>query len=382
MGAMLAMLLTAPTISLDLEPGITCPTRERLARRLVAAGDAPSALQVKIHRFGSNIVVEGIHSDGRRLAREIPLEDDCGSVERAVTPLVLTWAWERLPTLPHAPVEGTNANRNFVGSPPVEHPRSDGGSPPPTERQQPEASSPARVERSRSEAGTAAATERPRPEASSPSSLERQRFEARTAVDSSTLSSGVDAGAPTALMKTAAPAPASTSASGRPGIELVLRGGLNGRAPPAPLPVGELALTLTWKWLGLSLGGGVTGSTEAPLGTGTISSSAGWASLGAAAAIPLTERLSFEAALGARLFVLQTSAHGYSQNQTATLISGGTFAEAGLSMRVAGPLVVGLWGEASVRPLEERLSVTGIADHLVIPRWQFGLLAGAGVQWR
>lgn len=177
------------------------------------------------------------------------------------------------------------------------------------------------------------------------------------------------------------PAPVTAPAQ-LPGIQLVARGGVGGRTPPALLAAGELALTLTFSGWGLLLAGGLSDATSTAVAPGAISSSAAWGSLGAAAAVCLTERLTFEAALGARLVVLSVSASGFSENKSVTLLSGGGFAEAGLSFRLVGPLVVGLWGTASVRSSEERLFVSNVEGTVLVPRWQLGLFAGMGVQWR
>src|SRR5438270_8890298 len=94
MPALLALLLASPGVSIEVDPGLACVTREGLAHRLEAAGEPLAALQVSIHRSPGGIVVEGARSDGRRLSREVPL-DDCASVELAVTLLVQSWAHEK-----------------------------------------------------------------------------------------------------------------------------------------------------------------------------------------------------------------------------------------------------------------------------------------------
>src|SRR2546429_5429391 len=104
MAALLALLLATPGVSLDIEPGVTCVTRETLGRRLEAGGEplvtSASALRISVRKSPGGIWVEGVRNDGRRFTREVPLEDDCASVERAVTLLALTWAREeQLPTL-------------------------------------------------------------------------------------------------------------------------------------------------------------------------------------------------------------------------------------------------------------------------------------------
>lgn len=338
MTAVLALLLSAPGISLEVEPGCACVSREALTRRLEQAGTTvgPGArLQVRIHKAAAAITVEAQFADGWRLTREVPAPaNECPAVEQMVALLVASWTKDR---------------RFVEAPPPIEEPPP---APRPTVKRAPRPAPPK---------PTAAAT--PEPEATEP-------VEAPVAV------------APSAVPEVVAPPPAAEVRTGGPGIQLVARGGVNGRTPNAVLPAAELALTLTWSRFGLALSGGVSDATRTPLGAGTISTSAAWGSLGAATAIGLTERLSFEGALGVRLLVLSVASAGFERNSGTSLVSAGAFAEAGVVARVAGPLVVGLWGTAGVRPLEDQLTVANVPGHVVVPRWQFGLLAGMGLQWR
>src|SRR4051812_49302773 len=104
MGTLIALLLATSGVSLEVEPGVGCVTKTGLEHRLQAAGESltasATALKVTLRGSQTAIVLEGLRSDGRRLSREVPLEADCPSVERAVTLLVLTWANEKqLPSL-------------------------------------------------------------------------------------------------------------------------------------------------------------------------------------------------------------------------------------------------------------------------------------------
>lgn len=142
-----------------------------------------------------------------------------------------------------------------------------------------------------------------------------------------------------------------------PSVEALVRAGINGRSPPAVLPAGELVVQVHWRGIGYSASGGLSGTAVTPLGSGSVSSMAGWASLGAATAVEIVQRVRFEAALGARLFIARVSAKGFDSNTASTLLSPAAYAEAGFAFELAGPVILGLWGLASVRPLDEVLTV-------------------------
>lgn len=87
MAVLLRVLLAGP---LEIEPGVPCVSAERVAPKV-----EPSGLRVSVKRSGAALQVSGLRSDRRRWSREIPLDDDCVAVKRAIVVLVSTWSAER-----------------------------------------------------------------------------------------------------------------------------------------------------------------------------------------------------------------------------------------------------------------------------------------------
>lgn|GEM_PF-2877996 len=319
MGILVALLLAGSPI--EVEPGSACVTVDSLRQRLARLGPGFS---LTIRRANQAVVVDAVLADGRAMRREVPAPAaECEAVEQMIFLLLASWTKDSGVPLVRAPPVVERKPRSapvVVVAEPVVAPKPAGPKPVPVVVVAP-----------------------PPVVTQAPSAV---------------------AGLP--------PAPAPTPVV----IQLMARGGVTARTPPAPLPAAELALTVTYGGWGVALSGGLSDATERALGPSKVSLSAGWASLGVAAVKRLGSRLAVEGAIGGRLLALAAAA-----TQRATLVSGGAYAEAGLTCRIAGPLHLGVWGSTSVRTNEERLSIGGIDAYVTVPRWQFTALAGAGLQW-
>jgi hypothetical protein len=339
MGIVFALVLAGSGISIDVEPGCACLTGDRLTQRL---GSIASSIRLQVRKAPGAVLLEALFPDGRRMTREVPAPlNECPAVEETVVLLVVTWSRDRnfLPPQSAERVVVPDAGRPAVAT---------RKSPVLPKTLAPALSGP-------DEAPQAILMAAPGPV---------ETVDART----SAIPEAPDAG--------------RADASNWPGVQLVVRGGVTARTPPPVLPAAELALSVTWGGLGFALSGGVSDATRSAVGPGGISSSAAWGSLGAAGALALSSRISLEASVGVRVLALSVASSGFSQSGAATLVSAGAFLEGGMSCRVAGPLILGLWGAMAVRPGEERLVVGNVEGGVTVPRWQFTLFAGAGVQWR
>lgn len=141
-----------------------------------------------------------------------------------------------------------------------------------------------------------------------------------------------------------------------------LGGGISSGATSDVLPNGVFLLDATYRFIGVALEAGLTGSLQRAVPPATIVASSQWLTASARFAVTVLERVLLEALVGARFTRVAARATGVNQlepEQTALLIGGA--ASLGATVRIAGPLGVFLRATAHLfQPA--RLIVTNIGS--------------------
>ncbi len=328
--SLIAMVLAAGSVSIDVEPGTVCVAAPSLSSRLEKAGlrvALDANLRVHVQRDGSRLEVRG-RRNGRELQRAFVVRlESCSSAEQLVATLVLAWAQE----LPAPPRVVT------VTPPPAEPPpRAD---PPPPEE-------------------PVAVVEAVPEEAARKVLRPAEPYKPEVAPPPPELPSYL-------------PEFFSSHAA--------LFGGF-GAGPTSDVAfTGQGEITAMFGRFGAAFDGGfeTTRSASRPV---PIQSSQAWLSLSAAAVVTLDERLNLHFALGARVWMITTHAGLADNARGVSLAMPGGVAAAGLSFFLLGPVRLHVRGYFAMRVRAENFEITNYGTALTLQPWQGGLLLG--LDWR
>lgn len=429
---LLAVMLAASDVTVELSPGTPCLSSVQLSSALRARGlevrdvAGPRTLVVHLSGRRDEVVVQS-RKGSRRLERVVPAAPgDCSAVERVIVALLQAWAQPQRPqesqsgAAPRAPSEEGGELDGGTLKPEVPRhagqlPEDARGLPPAPLRagppgglrdapaKPPPASSDVRVElpprgsyaeiriTPLSPGQSLASNDdsdggRPVPDAGGPPEVEAiavDRVGAHEAkvTDEQGNDRPQDAGAPAPGPPAPAgvPAPqAMESVDVRPlRLEVGLLGGATVDTAAALTGAGSLVIRGAWARWGLLVEAGLESERSATLAPVTATASMQWLSLSASVGFEPASGLALDASLGVRGWRVVARARGADVALEPVELAWGASASLGLSYRLIGPLMLQARPFGSLRTQRLRFTVEPLGTVLELEPLTLGVLAGA-----
>jgi hypothetical protein len=345
-GSLIAMVLAAGSVSIDVEPGTLCVAAPSLSNRLEKVGlrvTTDAAMRVHVQRVGSQLEVRGT-KNGRELRRAFVVRlASCASAEQLVATLVMAWS-EELSVPPRVVVAPPPPEPKV----PVNEPE-----PPPVVEVIP-----------------LAVPIKPRDEGA----VARSRQVIIGVAPSEPVSSIP------ALAKDAETVVAERNDWLRSSFRAnaMLLGGFNSGPTDAIAFNGQLEISARLRFFGLLLDGGLE-TARVRSGPVPIQSTQQWLSISALAVVSPADRIDLHLAVGFRAWRITAYARVPSAEETA-LSAPGAVVSIGASLAIWGPIRAHVRGFLAVRTRAERFDLVNYGTVMTLQPWQGGVLIG--IDWR
>lgn len=337
----LTAFLSVGAVKTTLGAKLPCQLETRLGPALTEQGVTRDVDEVRLQRQGADLHLQLRNETGallgERTVRFSPA--DCAVLPRTLALLVRAWTQAALPRNAEKPVraEVKTAAPAAIRAPPNGAPAPERSAPAPSPREEPLGETPASEE-------PAHVAETPAPAAEPPP-----------------------------IQSVAPPEP--NQSTHRFTFALALAGGAGSTFQEPPTGQGSLVAELGFlqNW-GVALEAGIETARTGSIGAGRVHATVGWASVFARRRVISNLHLM----VGARLWLLQANAEGFTVNETTTLVTPGFAAQAEWRQPVYQGLYLMLRPGVSARIRPESLSIEGVGTALKIPAWGFFIHGGAG----
>lgn len=353
LASLIVVALTGAEVMVTVSPQTPCLEQSQLATKLRAAGvkvvprAAPVVLVIDVQAAGPDVQVLGRRAE-RRFERVIPGEEDCKAVERVVVAMISAWSL----VAPQAAV--ASGAKTASPSAPAAPGRTASSSAAPS--------------------GTAAL--------SAPVSPIEPATQSAPPAATTSPSRAVSPSEPVAV--TSSPVNSRPEGDSRLPwrVEVAALGGLGAGPTSTVVASGALSGSFSLGRWGVLLDGGFEGGRQGQVGPVRAQCTTQWLSLAFRVTFEPIERLTLDAALGARGWRFAATATGVDSANDAVHLAGGPLASLGGSWHVVGPLHVHLRSDIAVRTQPVRFTVEPIGPVLVLNPWHVGARLGALVRFQ